>query len=164
MLTKFLLLVAIFALVGAQQLQFKPGDCPPLPDVGVCDMTCFADNHCSGSFKCCRTACGGTFCTKPVTMRRPQSQGNSNKIHEIGRETVFFSQSGLLPPCSDGALGVFQQVRRWFGLQGDQEVLQESVWGHGLCQTRIVTRSSSRATLFLVFCDFGPENKLANLF
>ncbi|GLV45489.1 hypothetical protein CBL_05592 [Carabus blaptoides fortunei] len=53
----------------------KPGDCPPPTGVGICADTCYADNQCAGAAKCCPTACGGTICTMPVTMRREVTRG-----------------------------------------------------------------------------------------
>ncbi|XP_018577396.1 WAP four-disulfide core domain protein 2-like [Anoplophora glabripennis] len=72
----FIPLVAIFAVVPVAIGQFngilgqlgrKPGSCPPFPDVGICEMSCYGDYNCARSLKCCRTACGGTFCISPVT-------------------------------------------------------------------------------------------------
>ncbi|XP_063906437.1 WAP four-disulfide core domain protein 2-like [Zophobas morio] len=65
---------SLILLVYGQNGPIKAGDCPPLSDVGVCEVNCFSDTHCMGPMKCCPTACGGTFCAKPVTMRRAQIQ------------------------------------------------------------------------------------------
>ncbi|EEZ97731.1 waprin-Rha1 [Tribolium castaneum] len=68
----FLILSLLTVFVYGQRPRTKSGDCPPYPNVGICEVACFEDNHCAGHFKCCRTACGGTFCTAPVTTRRIQ--------------------------------------------------------------------------------------------
>ncbi len=46
----------------------KPGRCPPVdPDMaGICVYECELDRDCAGRQKCCRNACGGGVCTKPV--------------------------------------------------------------------------------------------------
>ena len=46
----------------------KPGRCP-VPWVGsaqICRSGCVRDSDCKGPDKCCRTACGARWCTKPV--------------------------------------------------------------------------------------------------
>ncbi|PNF14445.1 hypothetical protein B7P43_G01685 [Cryptotermes secundus] len=62
-----LLLFAISSIVAQQN--GKPGACPPPVAIGICDMKCFSDSQCEGNNKCCRTGCGGTFCTFPVSVR-----------------------------------------------------------------------------------------------
>ncbi|XP_033347329.1 waprin-Phi1-like [Bombus vosnesenskii] len=48
----------------------KPGSCPPPLPVQICSQSCFSDSQCLGIGKCCPTNCGGSVCTKPVTMRQ----------------------------------------------------------------------------------------------
>ncbi|KAJ8974270.1 hypothetical protein NQ317_008277 [Molorchus minor] len=67
-----LVVLSVAVLAMGQFGQFfakKSGECPPYPNVMVCDMTCFADVQCPGMQKCCGTACGGTMCIGPVTSR-----------------------------------------------------------------------------------------------
>lgn len=52
----------------------KSGLCPPALPVTICSKSCQADAHCQGVDKCCPTGCGGSVCSKPVTMK------NSHKI------------------------------------------------------------------------------------
>lgn len=52
----------------------KPGSCAPALPLQICIQTCAADRECQGNAKCCLTACGGTACSRPVTMR-PGSVG-----------------------------------------------------------------------------------------
>ncbi|XP_015518173.1 waprin-Phi1 [Neodiprion lecontei] len=47
----------------------KPGSCPPALPVQICSRGCYVDAHCQGIGKCCATTCGGTVCSRPVTMR-----------------------------------------------------------------------------------------------
>ncbi|RZC33556.1 waprin-Rha1 [Asbolus verrucosus] len=68
MLAKLFLIVFLLIFVDGQR---KPGDCPPVFNMGVCEMTCFNDFHCEGAFKCCRTTCGGTLCTVALAAVRP---------------------------------------------------------------------------------------------
>ncbi|XP_054001935.1 WAP four-disulfide core domain protein 2-like [Hylaeus anthracinus] len=51
----------------------KPGSCPPALPVQICSQSCFSDSHCQGIGKCCSTSCGGTVCSRPVTMRQTVS-------------------------------------------------------------------------------------------
>jgi hypothetical protein len=68
-----LLLFAISSIVAQQSA--KSGACPPPVAVEICDMKCLSDNECEGSNKCCRTGCGGTVCTFPVTARAFVNRG-----------------------------------------------------------------------------------------
>jgi len=68
-----LLLFTISSIVAQQNA--KPGACPPPVAIGICDMTCFSDSQCEGNNKCCRTGCGGTFCTFPVTVGTNVNRG-----------------------------------------------------------------------------------------
>ncbi|KAJ8921320.1 hypothetical protein NQ315_002934 [Exocentrus adspersus] len=76
MLFKFItILVTVPLIFGQFQKPLdlygrKVGSCPPYPNVGICEMSCYMDFHCPGLQKCCRTACGGTFCLNPVTEIR----------------------------------------------------------------------------------------------
>ncbi|XP_012268054.2 waprin-Phi1-like [Athalia rosae] len=49
----------------------KSGSCPPPLPVEICTQACYVDGHCQGNGKCCPTSCGGTICSRPVTMRKP---------------------------------------------------------------------------------------------
>lgn len=46
----------------------KPGSCPPALPVNICESSCYSDSYCVGNEKCCPTECGGSICSKPVTM------------------------------------------------------------------------------------------------
>ncbi|GFG36460.1 hypothetical protein Cfor_11483 [Coptotermes formosanus] len=75
------LLLLVLSSIVAQQTA-KPGACPPPVAIGICDMTCFSDSHCEGSNKCCRTGCGGTFCTFPVTVRTNVNRAKPGRCPE----------------------------------------------------------------------------------
>lgn len=66
--------------LNCAQLYSKPGECTPNADVGECDYTCFSDLHCGGAQKCCRTACGGTFCANPVSRRFKSLQSSEKYV------------------------------------------------------------------------------------
>ncbi|XP_043271571.1 waprin-Phi1-like [Venturia canescens] len=70
----YLLCATAFVLADAQfnNNNFyaeKPGSCPPPLFVDTCTRSCYVDGHCQGIAKCCPTSCGGTVCSRPVTMR-----------------------------------------------------------------------------------------------
>ncbi|XP_017785622.1 PREDICTED: WAP four-disulfide core domain protein 2-like [Nicrophorus vespilloides] len=68
----FVVLVICGAVLAQRTSHRKPGDCPPPVGSGICAYTCSTDSQCDGATKCCRTACGGTICTMPVTARQPK--------------------------------------------------------------------------------------------
>ncbi|CAK9831789.1 unnamed protein product [Anthophora retusa] len=57
-----------------ESLEEKPGSCPPALPVQICSQACFSDSHCLGIGKCCPTNCGGSVCSKPVTMRQADTR------------------------------------------------------------------------------------------
>ncbi|XP_078050936.1 WAP four-disulfide core domain protein 2 [Augochlora pura] len=65
----------------------KSGSCPPALPVQICSQSCYSDAHCLGIGKCCPTNCGGTVCSKPVTMRQknPQEKAGSCPAVPTGR-------------------------------------------------------------------------------
>lgn len=74
---KYLLILSIVFIVtvSSQNYNFyveKPGSCPPPLPLQICSRACFVDGHCQGIGKCCATTCGGSICTRPVTMRPKQ--------------------------------------------------------------------------------------------
>ncbi|XP_033332443.1 WAP four-disulfide core domain protein 2 [Megalopta genalis] len=70
----WLVLLSIMLTATVGEMRYEPfteksGSCPPPLPVQICSQSCFTDGHCLGIGKCCPTICGGTVCSKPVTMR-----------------------------------------------------------------------------------------------
>ncbi|KAG8222747.1 hypothetical protein J437_LFUL008145 [Ladona fulva] len=65
----FCLILVLAALSNAQlpRVRVKPGACGPMA-LGICAQTCSSDFSCPGNNKCCRTECGGTVCSTPVSQ------------------------------------------------------------------------------------------------
>ena len=57
-----------------------PGECPAVEAeemaFGVCANTCEDDGSCSGTQKCCATACGGRSCMEAVQIQPPVVLGD----------------------------------------------------------------------------------------
>ncbi|XP_043250010.1 WAP four-disulfide core domain protein 2-like [Colletes gigas] len=94
----FVLTLALAAAVGQSRYEpfaEKPGSCPPALPVQICSQSCFSDSHCEGIGKCCSTNCGGTVCSKPVTMRQPVSAEKPGSCPAVPRGRWVCS-----PTCS----------------------------------------------------------------
>ncbi|XP_077993982.1 uncharacterized protein LOC144447775 [Glandiceps talaboti] len=51
----------------------KPGECPPIPEMGTCSLECNHDPECPGEQRCCITACG-TKCADPYVEPEPEPE------------------------------------------------------------------------------------------
>ncbi|XP_063234465.1 omwaprin-b-like [Bacillus rossius redtenbacheri] len=64
-------LVALATSARSQLLLQKPGACSPPSVLQVCWKTCLSDFDCPARDKCCPTSCGGSACSRPVSVRKP---------------------------------------------------------------------------------------------
>lgn len=89
-----LVFVAAISIATSQNIANKPGSCPPALPVQSCGHSCYDDSHCEGIGKCCRTQCGGSICSMPVTVARPQPSEKSLIVRQVARpETTMIAQS-----------------------------------------------------------------------
>lgn len=82
-------LISVIIVVNGQR---KPGNCPPPANVGVCALTCMQDNQCAGNAKCCRTACGGSICSRPVLPPPPKTDQGKNYYYSDFVLSVFYNK------------------------------------------------------------------------
>ena len=73
----FLFLLAQLDLQGLENIEQKPGKCPPFEDTETecpptenINATCLLDRDCPGRLKCCQQPCFAV-CSEPVDLPKP---------------------------------------------------------------------------------------------